>query len=249
MEDWKNPLTPIWWIAGTLLLFSVLLLFIIVLTKKYVNRIKKEEQQKATLQIRHNEKLLNNSIEIQEKERTRIAADIHDELIGQLRRIQLMNDDESLSDPIKNSIGTARRISHDLTPPLLQESLLGDLFQTILSPMNSLFIIDFYVSENSKIIIPEKTKINIYRIFQEVITNIDKHANASQIFIKLRVSNRFVFLSVKDNGIGLPSHKNKGLGMKNISLRTKQLNAQFKFAPNIPQGTKFTLLYKQNEYN
>ncbi len=244
MEDWKNPLTPIWWIAGALALFSVLLLFIILLTKKYVSRIKREEQQKANLKIKHNEEMLQNSIDIQEKERTRIAADIHDELIGELRRIQLINDTDVLIEPLKKSIHTARRISHDLTPPLLNESTLGDLFQTILTPMSGLFLIDFYINENPEVYIPEKNKINIYRIFQEVITNIEKHARASQIFIKLKVSERIIFLSVQDNGVGLPKHKTKGLGMKNISLRTQQLNAAYKFTTNKPQGTRFTLLYK-----
>ncbi len=247
MEDWKNPLTPIWWIAGALVLFSVLLIFIILVTKKYVKRIKTEERQKADLQSKHQEELLKSSIDIQEKERTRIAADIHDELIGQLRRIQLINDNDALIDVLKDSIGTARRISHDLTPPLLNESLLSELFQTILVPLNNLFLIDFYASEHPEVYIPEKTKINIYRIFQEVITNIEKHAKASQIFISLKVSEQYVFLSIKDNGIGFPKGKTKGLGMKNISLRAEQLSALYRFTTNKPKGTKFRLLYKKNE--
>ncbi len=246
MEDWKNPLTPIWWIAGTLFLFSLLLFFIIVLTKKYVKRIKREEQQKVNLKIKHNEELLQNSIDIQEKERTRIAADVHDELIGQLRRIQLMNTNETLKTPLKNSIETARRISHDLTPPLLNESSLSQLFYGVLTPMKNTFKIDFYASEKHDVNIPEKVKINIYRILQEVITNIEKHAEASQIFIRLKVAKQFIFLSVKDDGLGFVENKNKGLGMKNISLRTKQLNAESRFTKNYPKGTKFIFFYKRN---
>ena len=247
MEDWKNPLTPILWIAGSLVLFSLLLLFIIVLTKKYVARIKKEEQQKTNLILLHNEEMLHNSIEIQEKERTRIAADIHDELIGQLRRIQLINDDDKLTEVLKNSIITARRISHDLTPPLLEESSLGVLFENALHPMHAIFSIDFYINPESHIQIPDRIKIHLYRIFQEVITNIEKHASATQIFVRLKVSQKIIYFSVRDNGRGLPENKEKGLGMKNIALRSKQLNATFKFAQNKPTGTKFALLHQRNE--
>ncbi|SHJ62645.1 sensor histidine kinase [Aquimarina spongiae] len=247
MEDWKNPLTPILWIAGSLVLFSLLLLFIIILTKKYVTRIKREERQRANLKILHNEEMLQNSIEIQEKERIRIAADIHDELIGQLRRIQLMNNDDRLTEVLKNSIVTARRISHDLTPPLLEESTLGVLFENVLQPMNTILSVDFHIVDAPHIQIPDTIKINIYRIFQEVITNIEKHANATQIFIRLKVSQKLIFLSIRDNGKGLSGNQKKGLGMKNITLRSKQLNATFKFEQNKPTGTRFALLHQRNE--
>jgi signal transduction histidine kinase len=114
MENLEKSIIPLQWILGNLILFLGLLVFIVLLSRKYIQRIKKESK----IKLAHQKMLLENSIEIQERERNRIASEIHDNLIAQLYQVKLINQEKQLSGYIANSIQTARNISHELSPPL-----------------------------------------------------------------------------------------------------------------------------------
>lgn len=245
-QNWKDPTTPIKWTVGALVLVALLISFILILTRAYISRVKSELALKAENEIKHKEELLKTSLHIQERERTRIASDIHDELIAQLYRIKLTNSNQNIDFFLKESIDTARKISHDLFPPLLEENKLIDLFETFLLPMHKKISIDFYYSGKDVDSLEKEIKIHIYRIFQEIITNIIKHAKSKKITILVRVSTKSFCLLVKDEGIGISNDMTNGLGMKNISLRAQQTKATFRFLPNKPKGTKFLLIHTSN---
>ncbi|UGU14801.1 hypothetical protein LS482_13980 [Sinomicrobium kalidii] len=233
------------WIIGTLLLFVILVGFIIAITRSYVNRVRDEERQKAAMQLAHSNSLLKHSLDIQEKERTRIASDLHDELISRLYRVKLVSHDKSVDALLRESIDMARRISHDLSPPMLSESDLGDLLKTFLYPVYRKYHMDFFISREEGQYLSGEIKLNIYRIFQELITNIQKHSGATSIQVRLRISRQYVLLSVGDNGTGMPGDTSGGLGVKNIDLRARQLKAYYGFRDNRPAGTKFVLCYER----
>lgn len=84
----------------------------------------------------------------------------------------------------------------------------------------------------------------MFRIFQEIITNIQKHANTKEIIIKLKINKAYVLLIIEDFGDGFDVEKvTKGLGSKNIELRARQIQAAYKFKNNQPKGSKFILAY------
>ncbi len=231
-------------IIGSLFLTIFLLFFFILFFRLYIKRIKESENEKRRSQLNYQKSLLTNSIDVQEKERKRIAADIHDDLIGQLRHIQLMNNDLSVSTKIKRCITTARSISYDLSPPLIQNTSLTELMDSFLFPLQSISI-NFYknIREKEKKL-NDNEKLNIFRIFQEVITNIEKHAQTNKIVIYFKKTKKQIILIIADHGIGLNfKNRTRGLGLKNIELRASHLKACYKYTPNKPKGTKFIFKY------
>src|SRR5690606_41176724 len=79
----------------------------------------------------------------------------------------------------------------------------------------------------------------IYRIIQELVNNIIKHANATEALVQLNSYDSNLFITVEDNGIGFQNNKeNLGIGLKNISSRIAFLNAQLE-EEHHKQGTTF----------
>ena len=240
MENSEESLIPIQWILGNLVLFLALLTFIGLLVRKYIQRLKKESE----LKLEHQQVLLENSIEIQERERTRIALEIHDNLIAQLYQVKLLNNKKELSSYITNSIQTARNISHELSPPLIENHTLEEVFEAFLFPLRRQYEIEFLHTNPNGIVFDNTVKLHLFRIFQEVITNIQKHAKTEKFSVSLKINLNYVLLVIEDFGVGFQSKNiTKGLGSKNIELRAKQIHAHYKFKENKPHGSKFLLAY------
>lgn len=243
MENWKDPITPFVWLGGGVVLFLILLIFIFVLIKTYVNRIRKEEQHKHKLELNYQKQLLKTNIDTQEQERQRIADELHDDLIAQLYRIKLINTNEVINVMLKEGIALIRRTSHKLSPPLIEHTLLEDLLKGFIKPYHKAYKLQRYFS-NSGEVLTNMYKLNILRIFQEVVTNIHKHAQADHISVCYRNTKAYICLVVKDDGLGIDLAKKTGLGMKSIESRVQVLNGQFKFKSNESNGTTFILVIK-----
>jgi len=197
--------------------------------------------------IAYQKQLLTNSVEVQEKERSRIAADLHDDLIGQLHRIKLMNSNSELNKLLGNSISTARRISHDLTPPLLDEIELPELMEDFVLPFKSKLAINFESRQLAAVPLDVPTKLNLFRIVQELVINTIKHAKANQLNVQYRTSQQQVILYLKDDGVGISTKAANGIGVKNIELRAQALNARFRLKAGKRKGTNFILILKTNQ--
>lgn len=241
-QDWKNPETPLKWILYMLVFAGILIFFIVLITRSYIARVKSEIKKQAALKMEYQDRLIENSIDIQEKERVRIAGDLHDNLIAQLYRIHLMNDNKVLSPLIQEGIQTAREISHDLSPPLLNETTLSEAFKRFLDAFQKEYQIQFTTKAHSNVSIDSHRKLHLFRIFQEVIINTIKHSQTHAIEIDVRMTDRYLAVRVQDFGIGFSPDSSNGLGMKNIELRARQINAHYKYKPNIPTGTRFLLI-------
>lgn len=240
----NHNFSPIFFITGSIILYIVLLFFLSILTHYHIKRIKTNEKHKRAMQQQHHDEIVKNSILIQESERKKIAANIHDDLISRLRHIQLLSNEEHCISKLKDCIALARNISHELSPPLIKETSLVELFRHFISPFKKKYHITFLYSEETNSNISLESKLNIYRIYQEIISNIEKHAYCNSIEIYVRVSQRNFCLIIKDDGIGLKKNKIDGLGMKNIAIRAEQLAACYKFCSNKPNGTKFIFVCK-----
>ncbi|MBO6630587.1 MAG: hypothetical protein JJ936_03335 [Psychroserpens sp.] len=87
--------------------------------------------------------------------------------------------------------------------------------------------------------IPNKTKINIYRIIQESLQNIYKHANANAVKISIQLKNNVICLSINDDGDGFDINKSKkGIGIKNINSRVNEVEGTAEFNSEINKGTE-----------
>jgi two-component system NarL family sensor kinase len=90
--------------------------------------------------------------------------------------------------------------------------------------------------------ISNKTKIHIYRILQESLQNIYKHANASHVEISFSLKNNVICIIIKDDGSGFDVNKSrKGIGIKNITSRVKVIQGELKIESQKNAGTSIII--------
>ena len=246
MENWQDTEGLAFWIWFIVLFFIGLIILIIYIIRiSFKSVLEKERIINATM-IEHQKELLKTTILTQEKERNRIAQDIHDGIVSQLNIIRLSKkeDEKTVNEKLKECIKTVRLISHDLMPPLIKETPVEELLAKLILDLEASTEVQIHsvIHENSKI--EASVKLQLVRIVQEVTTNIIKHANATKIVFLLRVTKSNIALKIEDNGVGFKDSNIAGLGLKNITARTQLLNGihKFKSTPNI----KTSFLLKVN---
>jgi PAS domain S-box-containing protein len=189
------------------------------------------ERKKGLEALKKSEKdlrlLSNRLIKAQEKEQKRIAIELHDDLgqslVGLKMRLsgvhhRLEENQTELKQEIKQAAesidlmtGNVRRISRDLRPSVLEHMGLIEALQWLFE----YFTTTHKIKIEKEIAIPKVSfsknqEIIIFRIFQEALTNIVKHAQATQIFIDLKKEGRTAVFSIKDNGRGFNLEEVKG---------------------------------------
>ncbi|MBP6686573.1 MAG: PAS domain S-box protein [Lacibacter sp.] len=194
-----------------------------------------------------------------EEERTHIAREIHDELGQQLTVLKMdiswLNkkikqlDNSALTDKIgevvqmlNDTVNTVRRISSDLRPVLLDDLGLAAAIEWHLTEFGKRSeIITEFITLDSKIEIPRATATGLFRIYQESITNIARHAEASEVIVELFVENNVITLAISDNGKGFDVTgigKKKTLGVLGMQERTVMLGGSFRIKRNPEKGMK-----------
>lgn len=203
--------------------------------------------QDVTLQRRLQQELINEkvarqkeiaqaTIQAQEAERKQLGEELHDN-INQLLATTKLYLDHSLNNPqfaeefIRKSIGNIvmiieeiRALSRSLTPPSLGDLGLKDALQDLCTNIEVAGTIEFDLQMKgiSDSEISNEKKISIYRIVQEQLNNILKHANASLVKIILEKQDEEIVLIIKDNGNGFdPKTARYGLGLHNIRNRAE----------------------------
>lgn len=237
-----------------ILIFVFILVFsILLLVRENFQRITRVRLEEEKMKLEYQQKLLETNILVQEQERTRIAADIHDILIGKLTVLKIKNeiayDQKETDDLIKDSISMARRISHDLSLPLIEYKNLSDLISELITPWKTVFLINFKRDIRYNSTLSENVKIQLTRILQELITNMVKHAEARIINIHLRHTDKWLFMKVEDNGKGFDlSSNSRGLGLKNIEFRMEYIRGKYKLKSKVGKGTSYIFILNQNEF-
>ncbi len=241
MEAWKSPETIALWLVLGIGVVVLLTVFIVLLIHSHFKRVIATRMQESQMKLDHQKELLRSSAQVQEEERKRIATDLHDGLIGKLYVTRLMSgkNKAQADKQIDQCIELARRISHDLAPPLIDETTLLELIQDTLdhwmTPLNvSLFTTIHIIRE-----VEVNFKLQIVRILQEVMTNIAKHANSSSVIVIVRQSSDSFSMNIADDGVGFKtSTAASGLGMRSIESRVQLLNGNYKVKSNPEYGTR-----------
>jgi two-component system, NarL family, sensor kinase len=238
---------------GMLALTIGLIVFIIFHQRKVIRyqiRLQRMEQDQQKL-------LLNASIRLQEEERQRIAADLHDDagpLLATARLYlneNLVNLDKTTQlqsiynakQIIDDTIQLIRNISHSLMPPTLKnfglESAVNDLFQKI-SGSGSMNASSRFHDYRERL--QAENELIIFRVIQELVNNILKHSNASFIHLTQNTSGNKFFIRLHHDGRGITqadfnklNKSNVGLGLKNIQSRLKVLHGQIFFEKDMSQ--------------
>jgi signal transduction histidine kinase len=232
--------------VGTfLLIFLLALLFLFI--RVHLKRMKTEAEQRHILGINHQKELSIATIEIQERERARIAGELHDDLIAQLYRIKLSNEDTTINAMLKQSIQKARILSHELSPPMLEHVSIETIMLDYLYPFQKKYEIETNLNDIGNKPINKNIKLQLFRIFQELLTNIDKHAKSKKIEVYYSFKQHYLCLVIKDDGVGFEQTNQTGLGFKNIALRTQILDGSYKMKQQTSNGTTFILLRYDNK--
>lgn len=251
MENWKNSATIILWIWIACAFIIAMIVFVILIAKNYTSRIMIETQKRTEIEFLNQKELLHNELVTQEKERERIAMDLHDNLISELNVIRILvsqNENKlTVSKRLSELATSARRVSHDLTPPLIEVFNLLELIESYTLNLKSHLKFHIYsVSSEKKT--EAKVKLHLFRIIQELINNTLKHANAHNLLIEYRGTDRRICIRVTDDGNGIQRSKKNGLGLRNIASRSQFLNAKHRFESTPEKGTIFLIVIPLKPY-
>lgn len=251
METWHNSDTFLLWISiiiGVMIFLVGILISVFFIFYKRLLNIKEEELQ---VKLKHQQSLMKVSLDTQERERIRIASDLHDNIISKLVVIRLKvaieADYEELDTLLSKVISESRRISHDLSPPLYEENSLEELLIGIVRTWEDFYNINTYLDVRTETNIKKSAKLQLVRIIQELLNNIHKHAQATHISFSLRITQNCISFVLKDNGIGYKTNAKRGIGIQNIELRANNLNALFKYKSILNSSTTFILLLHLNK--
>ncbi|WP_292009103.1 ATP-binding protein [Chryseobacterium sp.] len=241
----ENQNSVIGWIWAGLSILFLITLCIIILVIHHQENIKKNKHKIIQLVRNAQTGCLEEAFFLQEKERERLAEELHDNILSRLNLIRLNTDIKSsheINTDLKKSMQLIRELSHNLTPPDLMEIELADLIGDYLEQVNrsiEIIYLHYGLKESN---LSSEVKLNLFRIVQELITNILKHANATSINILLRISLKYVILIVEDNGCGFSSNGSyRGIGIQNIQSRIRQIRAVYKLKTNPAKGTKYII--------
>lgn len=250
MAQWQDSETLVFWILIVFCIVLFLGVAIVVFVQLHVKRMIIAQEKLSAEKIKHQEELLDSSVKVQERERERIASDLHDELIGKLNTVLLASASQSTKvdtqKMLRDSIDIARRISHDLSPPLVEETSIAEWIRDMASPLKEFYTVTLTITEEPSLLVPKEVKLQLIRIVQEVINNCIKYAEATQMEFTLRETKKYIALKITDNGIGFETTKiSGGLGLQNIELRMQLLKGTYKLTSSNERGTSLLLLIKR----
>ena len=221
---------------------------------------RKQQQQHALdiARIKYNEQQIEAVLEGQEEERRKIARELHDGVGQSLSGVKLKWESviDSLKDPsIKASISNIaglldtaaseiRTISHQMLPKELEQFGLISAMKGIVkfANENSSIAFSFY-SHNIENRLPENIELGVFRITQELVSNIHKHSKATEVSIQLLKRNSYLILIMEDNGVGFDYNaiKNKGIGLMNIQSRVNGMSGVLNYETSPGNGTIITV--------
>ncbi|WP_231557061.1 tetratricopeptide repeat-containing sensor histidine kinase [Flavobacterium sp. AED] len=248
--------------------FGLVLILILIIVLRYLKYRNKElqffkKQQKANDEIYHLLTEQNKKIDLaKESEKDRIAKELHDGVMNKIYGVRMnlgffnsLIDEETIEKrkvyitELQNIESEIRSIAHDLSRGSFFD---GNDFNVLLSSLienQKEFTKTQFNYLNEEMFewttVDNIYKINLYRIIQEAILNINKYANAKNCTVKIqRKDNDILQLSITDDGAGFDTKiKKGGIGLSNMKERTNSLKGQFDIESKIGAGTKIEVIF------
>jgi signal transduction histidine kinase len=211
-------------------------------------------------------KLSQQLMQVQENERQLISRELHDTVAQDLSVAkmecdliygEMLNDRlpeaqriKEISGALQKTISGVRNMAYDLRPPGLEELGLVDTIYQFCEDFTQMWgvSVDFQSAGLKKLKLDYGNQINLYRLVQEGLTNIRKHAAASRVTVKLASAFPNIFLRIEDNGRGFDAQKRavasgqeKRMGLRSMQERVKLMNGEMKLQSKPGQGTKVSI--------
>ena len=243
--------------SKTLFIIVVLFIMSVVFAIMFYSRYKSKQDARLKSEIIRQQDLSTKAVlDAEEKERIRIASDLHDG-VGQLFSVVKMNlsvmidrgqiitpKDQLLAEKtlalVDESCKEVRSISHQMMPNILLRSGLASALKSFIDKIDA-----ERLKVNLEVVgLNETLNINVenvlYRVIQETVNNVIKHSRASTLNIQLQRNESSINVSVQDNGKGFVYNEHResdGIGLKNIITRVKYLQGQVEIQSEEGKGT------------
>jgi two-component system sensor histidine kinase UhpB len=195
------------------------------------------------------------SIEAQEGERRHVAQELHDEvgqtltaIVLQLDRLarraspELRRELEETRESARTSLEDVRRIAQRLRPETLEDLGLSNSLQALCDRVTEHADIRVETSlDGERSTLPPESELVIYRVAQEALTNVLRHAEAAQVFVEFRRHGTDLLLRVADNGVGVDPGAERGGGLQGMRERALLVGGRVSVVPASRGGTEVTL--------
>lgn len=235
--------------------FSILAIILLFIYNRYRLKQKNKYQQESN---RQQNEMFNSIISLQDKERKRIAQDIHDSLGSILSAAKMKmsaleeNTDwteeiqkekqKAIMQMLDGAVTELRNISQNLMPATLSKFGLVSALKNLLNDISDYSGLKInFTTHGLENRIDESTEIGIYRIILELINNVVKHARASEVSIQLIKHPGYINITVEDNGRGFDLQKMlakpKGIGISNIQSRVSLFKGSMDIDTEEGRGT------------
>ncbi len=227
------------------------------------------ERKKVEDALRESENMLRflstRLFEAHEQERSRLSKELHDQLGHDLvlfkswlrsiekkleeRQTMLKKECENTIAAVDEIIENVRRISRDLMPSILEDLGLAASIQSLVENFSNQHTIQVTLDlADIDHLFPREAQINLYRIFQEILTNVSKHASATQVSVAVKEKNGDISFRVRDNGRGFELSKvrerkfnTRGVGLTAMSERIHMLGGTFEVRSQPGEGTEIII--------
>lgn len=234
--------------------------FLFSLYRSAKHKEKLEAEKLLTFQQASQIQLLHARMEGAEKERARIAQDLHDGIGGLIAAVKMnfsilqqrhsaLSKDKGYRDTLNllsNTAGEVRKTAHNLMPADLSnqgldKALAQYCLQLNRSQMETKFVMETYALNS---ILPPELKRTVFLVVQELLQNVLKHAHANRAFIQLSEQDSQLQVIVDDNGVGLsPRPEGTGMGLKNLKERMELLSGTCIIDSEQGKGTTIILQF------
>lgn len=224
----------------------------VLLTSLLFTAVRLSEQRFADERLKL---LANRIVDTQENERKRVSTELHDGISqilvsarygldiarsaadGQSRVLEPL---DKAMNTISMAISEIRRISMALRPSVLDDMGLSAAIKSLCDDFSEQTGLKVHVRANRVgSLLNDREKTTLYRVCQEALANVAKHAEAKTVWVELTTTSKLVELSVRDDGLGIrsgePGRKEIGFGMRNIQERIDSHKGTFDLA-NSPEG-------------
>jgi signal transduction histidine kinase len=252
-----------WWFGSLCILILLIIYFIyknLLLKSKRKEFLLIEEQKKAEAEIFQLMITQQNKFEEgKNSEKQRISLEIHDNVLAKLAAIKanielqmLLSGFENnekfnkILDELQNVQKEARNVAHDLHKNMFtNNSSFLEVVRELTTNINNYTAIHFTIEASPNVNwdnVNNTIKINLYRIIQEALHNIEKYAEANKVSIEIDQNENILTVNIIDDGKGFDSTTNKeGIGLKNMKTRMDSLNGLVIITSAVKKGTKINL--------
>lgn len=210
-------------------------------------QIKEKEMQSQLLVSEMNKKMTDQYLNGLEDSNNRISRELHDGICNELLSMQMsvnQTSTEALTGQIQSIRESLRTLSHQLSTPVFDHISLHQIlsiYMDRLKHQDNLKIHAYIEEDISKLKISSDKVLNIYRIIQECISNILKHAHAQNAYVTVSIVQENIDIIIEDDGKGFPSNgtysSHEGLGLRSVKERTSKLQGHYEIESTEGKGT------------